>query len=291
MINSRYDNMKTANVQIEKCLFYLVLLVFITGNSFAQQGQKGMDNKKTVEKQRYFTSSLSLKHIQLRDQHMSPVTYFGTVVSPGVGIIKRKERSISEFSLNSALGSIQAKNGSELRPMQGDYFRVDIQYSYLRFVKNILDQRYRWYLGGKFRSHSNVRLNEQLDTGFITFIFSNGLSLATAVERDFTLFNRKMTLSYQLDVPLITHMIRPNYLNIFNYIDPENDWFEERFRDSDWLPVGKFSGINSQLSLSYMIKAGNMIRFTYGWEYYALNNKLKAKNASHDFSVALLFNF
>ena len=100
-----------------------------------------------------------------------------------------------------------------------------------------------------------------------------------------------MILSYRLDVPFITHVIRPNYLNIYNYIDPENNWLKERFRDSDWLSVGKFTSINSQLSLSYIIKAGNMVRFTYGWEYYSLNNKLHARNASHDFEMALLFNF
>ena len=283
--------MKTIIIHISKYFYWLILVLFATSNSFAQQRLKVTNNENVPVTQRYFTSSLSVKNIQLRDQHMSPVTYFGSMISPGVGLIKRKEKSISEFSLNLAIGSIQSKNGSELRPMQGDYFRADIQYSYLKFVRNIFDQRFRWYLGGKFRSHANVRLNEQLDTGFITFIFTNGLSLATALERDITIFNRKMTLFYQLDVPFITHVVRPNYLNIYNYIDPENDWFKERLRDSDWLSVGKFTSISSQLSLGYTIKAGNMIKFTYGWEYYALNNKLKAKNASHDFQMALLFNF
>ena len=283
--------MKTIIIHIDKHICWLFLMVFVTINGFAQQRLKATNDENAKATQRYFTSSLGLKNIQLRDQHMSPVTYYGSIISPGIGLLKRKEKSISEFSLNLTLGSVQAKNGSELRPMRGDYFRTDIHYSYQKFVRNIFDQQVRWYLGGKFRSHANVRLNEQLDTGFITFIFTNGLSLATTLERDITIFNRKMTLSYNLDIPVITHVIRPNYLNIYNYIDPENDWLKERFRDSDWLSVGKFSSINSQLSLSYTIKAGNMIRFTYGWEYYALNNKLKARNASHDFSVALLFNF
>ena len=283
--------MKIINVYLEKQLYCLSLLMLIAVNSFAQQSADNTGNKDIPKKQRYIISSLTSKHIQLRDQHMSPVTYFGGIISPGIGILKRKEKSISEFSLNFALGSIQAKNGSELRPMRGDYFRIDLQYSYLKFMKNILNQRFRWYVGGKLRSHSNVRLNEQLDTGFITFIFTNGLALSSALERDINLFGRKMTLSYQLDLPVVTHVIRPNYLNIYNYIDPENDWFKERIRDSDWLLPGKFSSINSQLSLSYTIKAGNMVRVTYGWAYYALNNKLKAKSASHDVSVALLFNF
>ncbi|MDN5212416.1 hypothetical protein QQ020_10180 [Fulvivirgaceae bacterium BMA12] len=283
--------MKIINVHFEKQLYCLGLLIFITVNSFAQQGTGNANHKNTPEKQRYLISSLTSKRLQLRDQHMSPVTYFGGIIAPGFGMLKRKEKFFSEFSLNLALGSIQAKNGTELRPMRGDYFRIDMQYSYLRFVKNIANQRFRWYVGGKLKSHANVRLNEQLDTGFITFIFTNGLSLSSALERDINLFGRKMTLSYQLDLPVVTHVIRPNYLNIYNYIDPENDWLEERLRDSDWLLPGKFTSINSQISLTYPIKAGNMVRLSYGWEYYSLNNKLKARNASHDIALALLFNF
>ncbi len=283
--------MKIINVHFEKQLYCLGLVILITVNSFAQQSADNADNKNTPEKQRYLISSLTSKRLQLRDQHMSPVTYFGGMIAPGFGMLKRKEKFFSEFSLNFTLGSIQAKNGTDLRPMRGDYFRIDMQYSYLRFVKNIANQRFRWYVGGKLKSHSNVRLNEQLDTGFITFIFTNGLSLSSALERDISLFGRKMTLSYQLDLPVVTHVIRPNYLNIYNYIDPENDWLEERLRDSDWLLPGKFTSINSQISLTYPIRAGNMVRLSYGWEYYSLNNKLKARNASHDIALALLFNF
>ncbi len=270
------------------CLLAIIMSHF---DGFGQETSASKTPKQKSEIKRYLVSSMIIKSLQLRDEHMSPVTYFGSVVTPGLGFIKFKPNGISEFSFDVGIGSIQAKNGTEQLPMRGSYYRLDIHYSYLKYVKNVFKGKYRWYLGGKFKSHTNIRLNEQLDTGFITFILANGFSLSSALERDLKLFNRNVKFIFQADLPLVSHVIRPNYLNIYNYIDPENDWVSERFRDSDWLAIGKYTNIETRLSMLYPVRSGNYLKLSYGWAYYAVNNKLKARNASHEFGLAFLFNF
>ncbi|MDN5201462.1 hypothetical protein QQ008_08820 [Fulvivirgaceae bacterium BMA10] len=276
---------------LKKSTGTLLLLLLLWSGGLAQSEQEVSVGKGNPVLNRYLTSSLGSRSVRLKDDHMSPMNYFGGMITPGFGIIKERARSISRFDLLFNIGSIRSRNATELRPMRGDYFRLDIQYAYLRYIKEIGEGKYRWFVGGKFRSHANVRLNEQLDTGFITFIFTNGLSFSTALQRDFQLFNRKFIAFYQVDIGVLSHVVRPNYLNIFNYLDPENDWLEERLRDSDWLTIGKFNSIKSQLEIAYPIKAGNMIKFSYGWDFYSLNNKLKAKGASHEFLFTFMFNF
>lgn len=241
--------------------------------------------------ERFWLSGLGTLGIQLRDEHMSPMTYHGSVINPEIGYIKIRRRSISELTLTPSIGSIASKNGTDQRPMRGDYYRLDIQYRYLRSMGTILDDRWRFYLGGQFHFHGNVRLNEQLDTSFITFIFSNGLGVSTAFERSAQLFSRDVIFRYKLGLPLVQHVIRPNFLNIYNYLDPENDWLNERMRDSDVLLPNRLFSINSALEMWYPIRSGNYLRFAYGWEYYSLNHKLNARAASHRVSFAFLFNF
>ncbi len=269
----------------------LIAMILSCLDGFSQENSKVKSKKAKTNIERYLTSSMMIKSVQLRDQHMSPVTYFGTVITPGLGFVKFKPNGISEFSFDVGIGAIQAKNGTEQLPMRGSYYRLDIHYAYMKYIGNVIKGKYKWYLGGKLKSHTNIRLNEQLDTGFITFILANGINITSALEREARVFNRNVKFLFQADLPLITHLIRPNYLNIYNYIDPENDWVSERFRDSDWLAPGKFSNFQTKLTMLYPIRSGNYLRLSYGWSYYAVNNKLKARNASHDFGMAFLFNF
>ncbi|MEO1049063.1 MAG: hypothetical protein AAFX87_00440 [Bacteroidota bacterium] len=246
---------------------------------------------KTSKWDRYLTAGIGSQNVVLYDQHMSPLNYYGGSLFPRFGYEKSGERSKSRLYFDFVYGSIRSRNATELRPMRGDYIRFDVDYTYLRYVKSVFKNRYKLYLGGQLLSHSNVRLNEQLDTGFITFIFSNSLAVSSAIERKVRWLGREITLYYQLGIPVISHVIRPSYLNIFNYLDPENDWVGERLDDSDLLTINKLQSFNSRFELNYPLNTNNIIRLSYNWDFYNLNNKLNAVSASHKVLVSFLFKF
>jgi len=262
----------------------LVAIVLFPRCTFAQED--------TLALSRFISTGMGTLKVDLRDDHMSPMKYSNTFLTPYLSYEKEKAgKLLSSLELYGALGNIRSENSTEERPMKGKYYRLDIEYAYLRFMDHIINERYRWFLGGNYHFHGNVRLNEQLDTSFITFIFLNGLSLSNMVERDLQMLNRSVKIRYRLELPLVTHVIRPNYLNIYNYLDPENDWLVERLQDSELLLAGKMFRMKSRLELLYPIKSDNNLKFTYAWDYYSLSDKLHAKAAGHQFLFTYMLYF
>ena len=79
--------------------------------------------------------------------------------------------------------------------------------------------------------------------------------------------------------------------NIYDFVNPENNWVEERLEDSSWNAINRYSNITSTVSILYPIKAGNVLKFSYEWDFYRVSTGLRATRASHTFMFSFLFNF
>ena len=240
---------------------------------------------------RYLTLGLGTRAVQLHDEHMSPLNYHGSIFNLQLGAFKRKNRSLRNFTIDAAYASLGPRQADrEINP-QGVYLRLDLAYAQQRYMRSFANNTIRWYLGGRFKSHSNLRLNEQLDGGFVTFVFANGLFLSNVLEREIHISGRPLTLNWQVDLPIINHTIRPSYLNIYDFVNPESNWVEERIEDSEWRSIATYSNITSTLSLLYPISTSNVLRFSYEWDFYRMSSELEATSASHAYMVSLLFHF
>lgn len=240
-----------------------------------------------IKKIRYLTLGMGTTSQLLQDPAVSPMLYQGSPFTFYLGFEKRKGHSRSQLSLTTDLGKLQSRNATELRPMSSSFYRIDIDYSYLRLLK---PGKFNWFLGGHFRSHNSIRLTPQNDTGFISFLIGNGLGISVRGETDVMLLGRTVNISWQGDVPLFTHIIRPSYLNIYNYIDPEHDWLEERLEASRFVTLNQFPAISSNFQLNYPIRGENQLRLAYQWNFYHLNAAHSVNSGRHSFTIGLLIN-
>lgn len=261
------------------CLWWLCLC-----DSFEAFSQELTDN---AGKKRYLYLGIGFTGQTLQDPAVSPMIYKGGPINFTLGYEKHKPKLFSSFQLSGDIGAMQSDNATELRPMRSNVYRVDLQYTYLRRTHFIKNDKYTLWLGGRYLWHNSIRLTPQNDTGFISFLIANSLKASGLLQRDVQFGSKQLSLWYGLDVALLSHLIRPNYLNIFDYLSPENDWVKERLEDSRLYTVNKFPNINSTLSLDYPIAGGNLMRFTYQWEFYHLNTSRRVNYGRHLF----LFSF
>ena len=240
---------------------------------------------------RYLTLGIGSTYIQLRDRHMSPLTYFGGAIDLQLGAFKRKKKSLRNFTVDMTYANLAPREDNREIDPQSIYFALDLQYAQQHYLRSFFNRTTRWYLGGKFRSHSNIRMNPQLDGGFVTFIFTNGFYASNVLEREVKLSGRSLTLSWQLDLPILNHTIRPEYLNIYDFVNPESNWVEERLEDSQWRSIASYSNVTSTLSLLYPISSSNVFRFSYEWDFYRINSELRSTSATHTYLFSFLFHF
>lgn len=268
------------------CLFYSA-----SQWGWAQQEDAESDSVLNMPTSRYLTLGVGKMAVQLNDQHMSPLNYFGQSLYLQVGAFKRKKKSLRNFTMGLTYNTMKPKQDNREVDPRGQYFRLDFAYAQHQYIRSFWKGTTRWYAGGKIKSHSNVRLNPQLDGAFITFLFSNGLYASSVLEREVRISKRPLTINWQLDLPIVNHTIRPSYLNIYDFVNPENDWIAERIKDSEWRSIATFQNITSTVSLLYPISTSNVLRFSYEWDFYHINSELEATNATHTWLFSFLFHF
>ena len=267
----------------------LCLLVTISLTVRAQEGKQ--DSVLNTPTTRYLTLGIGGMYVQLNDAHMSPLNYYGGAINLQLGAFKRKNRSLRNFTIDAAYTNLGAKADHREVDPKSIYFRLDLAYAQQQYIRSFFNNSTRLYLGGKLKSHSNIRMNPQLDGAFVTFIFANGLYLSNVLERELSIAGRPVTLNWQLDLPIINHTIRPDYLNIYDFVNPESDWVEERVDDSKWRSITSYSNITSTISLLYPISTSNAFRFSYEWDFYHIKSELKATNATHKYLFSFLFHY
>ncbi|MEM9857453.1 MAG: hypothetical protein AAF843_08860 [Bacteroidota bacterium] len=255
------------------------------------QSQDPPDSVLSLPTTRYLSLGFGSAYLKLNDEHMSPLNYNGGSIYAQLGAFKRKKNSIRNLAIGGSyitLGPME--DNREIDP-RGQYLQLDINYAQHWYVKSLFNKTVRWYAGGKLNSHSNIRLNEQLDGAFITFLFSNGVYASSLMEREVHISGRPVTISWQMDLPVVNHLIRPNYLNIYDFVNPEGDWLDERLEDSNWRTINSFTNIVSTISLIYPLSTSNALRLSYEWDFYCVRTGLPATSATHSFIFAFLFHY
>ena len=277
-------------MQRTKTRIALGCIILASGLGSVCFGQDTTESKRK-KADRYITYGLGSMTVKLNDEHMSDLNYRGGSVHLNFGGYKRKKNTIRNFQMGLGIGSISPKEDNREIEPRGQYYRLDLSYSQQYYMQSILKERVRWYLGGKVRSHTNIRLNPQLDTGFITFLLANGFYVSNTLERDVKMLSRKTIVGWQMDLPLLNHTIRPSFLNVFDYVNPEGNWVQERVEDSRWYAINKYSNITSTIYLLYPLSSSNIIRLSYEWDFYRIKSMLEATSVSSTVSFSLLYKF
>lgn len=284
-----------------------LLMLILAGAGFSQGQDAGAVTKKEERKarDRYLGLGIGTAFIRVADQATSPLVYQGLQSFAGkVDYLVHSEKVIKTLETDFSYGDLRSRTETPwYDPTNTSYFvaiRLNMLYSVAKFAR----KRINWYLGPELNVNGHFRVNYKYGNSAFTFDNYNGLGIASRFELPFSYkakrvkiwfmkFNRRdrdLRLSWQLSTPVASFMIRPTYVTITNFIDPN---LQAKIT-SDHTDGGPFIPFNirSQTELHYILQNRNMLKISYIWNFYSHDPGYnKVQSAYHGFLFSFVFKF
>ena len=244
-----------------------------------------------AQKEIHLDLGLGLTGHIIKDDAMSPVRYTGVLPTLSLGTIKTKQKKkLSEVRLTLQYSNIHAKAAKEHPTMKGPLFRFDFDYVHLRETNLIKDTSYgTFFVGGSFHNLLSFRFMQQLDNSAIIYDYFSSLGLSFAYQHEFHWLQKRLRHYHRLSVPFVSVGSRPAYMNVFDFIAPnENDPIGDAFDRASVRSFGSHTRVIFRNTLFYPIKSNNLIGFTYEWQYYGASFTVPIRSAYHSFVFSLL---
>lgn len=292
-----------------KKAFVLLALFFAFSFIYAQDTvsitKKEANKMVRKARDRYLGLGLGTNDIKVIDNTTSPLLYKGfqfpyAKLDYLIHSTVRIKTLESEFSF----GWLSTRTQTPWYDPQNTSYLVVIRYTILYRVRTLANDKINWYLGPEFNLNGHFRVNYKYGNSAFTFDNYNGIGAATRVEFPFSYkarkvsiwfmnFNRRdrnLRLSWQLSAPFVSFMIRPTYVTITNFIDPDL----QRKITSENTDGGFFVPLNirSQAELYYELHNENMFKLSYIWNFYNHDPGYnKVQSAYHGFLFSFIFKF
>ncbi len=226
----------------------------------------------------------------IKDDAMSPVRYKGLLPTLSFGILKEKQgKRLTELRLPIQYALITSGDFKKYPTMKANMFRFDIDYVYLRKTTLIKDTlKGTFFLGASLHTFLDVRHLPQLDNSAIVYDNFTSLAISAAYKRSFKVIRKLLTHYHRISLPVLSYGNRPNYLNMYDVTDPEDDLFKYAQRNARMCSFGSFGRIMLRNSLLYPIRGNNQLGISYEWQYYTASFTEQVKGASHALLFSLL---
>ncbi len=284
----------------------ITILIILANLLQPLSGQESQKSRKEERKarDRFLGIGSGLSYVSVRDKTTSPLLYKGITIPAAINFLVHSEKVIKTFEMNFSYGNLTTR--TELpwyNPVNTSYY-ISLRYNQLYRIRQIAHEKINWYLGPELNINGHFRVNYKYDNSAFTFDNYNGIGLATRFEMPFGYsakrvkiwfmnFNRRdrdLRLSWQLSLPVASFMIRPTYVTITNFIDPD---LQARIT-ADHISGGLFVpfSLRSQTDLHYILHNQNEIRLSYVWNFFHHDPGYnKVQSAYHGLTLSLLFRF
>ncbi|MEX0813945.1 MAG: hypothetical protein WD048_17125 [Chitinophagales bacterium] len=258
---------------------FLLLFLFISATAFPQK------------REHYLPLGLgwSLQHAQ--DEGMSPLQYNGSSLSVKTGYIVKTPNNKHQLDLMFHYGKLHTRNFNKTESFKVPMYRFDLSYTYLKLLKRFGNDKYALYLGGRSEFTGNIRLNYKLGNSTVNYEGIAALGISSGLSRTFEINKRKLLLDFYFNLPFLSYVIRPNYITITDFSDPDNDVVKDHTKRVTFNSFNKFTRATIQLDASYLLKNGNMIRLGYLWDFYSYRRTNKVKAALQGIVLSTIFKF
>ena len=288
MVISSYSVPKSVTIKtIVMQRIYLSLILSMSIFCVAAQDDFPRSTKKD-HRYWFFGPGLSIQNMY--DESISHVRYHGVGVSPLLGLLKTSDKKYRQFLLQPSFVTLKTDRSNDLRPMKVATTRILLDYQYLVKVKN-WDKDLGLWVGGDISLLFNLKRAPQLDNSQLVYDYALSLGPSGKLDKGVHWNKRDCYFSWQLTLPLLSHVARPYYLNRIEFIDPENNFVGDLFSNSQVVTVNKHFRITSGLSFTYPIFNKNLLRLQYGWDYYQTKTINKVYAAEHLVSIVFHSNY
>lgn len=268
----------------------LFILILYFGVSLTSIGQTDTVPKKT--RSNLIDISAGLATGSLRDMSTSPLFYTGLLPVIDISYSNFFNKNLIQFNLSSY-------NGIYIKLTDDDSYlstanSINTEIAYFRHYEDYDDTGFKHYPGVSINNYTSIRVNSAFNNAAFAFDNISSLNINYLMTKDFTLkakqkkflwlikYYRKekqYLASFKIGIPIYSLIYRPGFTN------PGNLTLNNIILLPDYKITSKvFSGMNTNLSLSRILENGNMIKFTYHWEFFtsgkhALNRLDMSKHA------------
>ena len=188
--------------------------------SFALSAQENDFKRKGKQTQRYWVLGIGNSTQSMYDEAISHVRYENSGMGISLGLVKNNEKKFREFRVEPTFVKLKTKLSNELRPMEVSTTRITSNYQYLKKLRWGHSNLQLW-TGGDVSLLFNFKRAPQLDNSQLIYDYALSVGPSGKLEKQLRLHKRNCLLSYNLSIPLISHIARPYYLNRIEFIDPK----------------------------------------------------------------------
>lgn len=263
------------------CLLILIISLGTADFSFAQ------DNNKALH---FFNFGGGYTRPVAYDASFSTLIYRGMAATAIAQYHRRKPRLLDHLNLRFDYGELS----NETSFGTAIYYRAEANYSYQKYLKNIWQERLRWYVGGSFNSLYTLLQYQEFNNNSFNNSAYVSLSPQTSLVYDFNLFTRDFRLEASAYIPIITFAMRPSYgsSNFFGFLDDErDDTVRQLLESGEVTSLNKFFRYSNTFSLEYPLKKNsNRLRLSYEWNYVRYSEPRLVQTATHNISFSTMLN-
>ena len=289
-------------------LIFSIFLISVFCVNISIAGEKSKkEEKKAIRKARnkYLGLGLGFSYSKVIDKATSPLLYKGFGF-PYVSLnyFVHSDKRIKSLEIDFAFNMLHTRTETPWYDPQIFSGNTAIRYNILYRIKKIYKNRINWYVGPEFNINNHFRVNYKYGNSAFNFDSYMGFGFATRFEFPFSYKSKKMKiwfmkfnrrdrnlrLSWQFSMPVINMIIRPSYVTITNFIDPDL----QASVAGDQVSSGFFVPLNirSQTELYYILHNQNMLKLSYVWNFFHHDTGYnKVQTAFHGFYFSFIFKF
>lgn len=278
---------------MRKTLLFLLLFLF----SLLAYSKQDNDTTKACSSS-YFDISGGLTIGSLRDMNTSPLFYTGVMPAVQIKYSNHFSKNIIALDFNTYNGLYMRSVGDVFSSGSANIFDFELLYyrNYDEYAQSDLGQ----WPGFSISNSTALRVNSDFGNAAYTMDNISSLNLNYMITKKWTRsakekkflwlfkYTRKRKdylLSFKAGVPIYSVIYRPGFTNPGNATQP--DLLLPGYEFS-----GKvFSGMNTKLSISRILKNGNMFKLSYNWDLFTTGKHSlnRLDSSKHTILFSLVF--
>ncbi len=246
---------------------------------------------------RYLLVNFGFNISKMKDQTVSPLLYKGGGINYGISYLRLDKKKVNFYDFNINNSSLNISNNEIAQTSASKQFNLHLNIFSLYGITNINNKLFL-YFGWHFKNNFIAYINPKyMNSGYVISSFTESGGTVRfdvpfswkAKKSKFLFFHinrkdRQLRFSFMFGLPLFSHIIRPEYAGITNFVNGKTSPVS---LSSSF--IGKYMYLDSKIELLYELGNYNLIKFSYNWDFLHYNpgyNKIQAAN--HYFNVSFV---
>lgn len=234
---------------------------------------------------KYLVITTGFDVCDLKNESMSPLTYYGAGANVTLGLVAEREKGIHDLSLFTGAHVATPLIGTSTLA----FYTVDFEYTYVRQVGMIDAAGIELFGGGAVATRLAIRNHQQFSNNNVDADQEYSLAVAGKARKCITLKKRQLDLSWALTVPMASLSYVPSYLGRGpeGFMFDDDSGIKSLLQKGEVLSVGRFRRVISDIDVVWNMSSENALVVSYRWDYATNTSGNYISDAVHAFNFGL----